>query len=290
MKKYPHLKEVHMIDTDKKEQLPVHIILGVSDFDKIKMEKVPRVGKIGEHFAELIKIGWVMMSPVRESDVASALYTQTSISNYEKLCGTDILGLKKSHYNPDEFVFEKFKKQLNKSKEGWYETALIWRESKVPLRNSKCGSLGRMKSLLKNLDQRQEVREAYDSVIKDQLENNMIEDVTDTEINNSSKEFYMPHRAVIRESAESTKLHVVYDASVNSESGFSLNDSLEKGPPPQNKLWDILIRTRSQPVVICRDIEKVFLQNRIRENERDCLRLHWSEHCTENHVFYFQTS
>ena len=93
-------------------------------------------------------------------------------------------------------------------------------------------SLDRLKSLLKNLDQKQEVREPYDSVIKDQLENNIIEEVTGTKINNSSKEFYMPHRAVIRESAESTKLGVVYDVSV--EPGFSLNDCLEKGPPLQN--------------------------------------------------------
>ena len=54
----------------------------------------------------------------------------------------------------------------------------------------------------------------------------------------------MPHRAVICESAESTKLGVVYDTSVKSETGFSLNDCLEKFPPLQNKLWDILIRTR----------------------------------------------
>ena len=39
--------------------------------------------------------------------------------------------------------------------------------------NNKCGSLGRLKSLLKNLDQKQEVHEAYDSVIKDKLENNI---------------------------------------------------------------------------------------------------------------------
>ena len=40
LKKYPHLKEVHMNDTYQKEQLPFHIILGASDFAKIKMEKV----------------------------------------------------------------------------------------------------------------------------------------------------------------------------------------------------------------------------------------------------------
>ena len=43
------------------------------------MEKTPWVGKIGKPFAELTKMGWVMMSPGRESDVVSALYTQTSV-------------------------------------------------------------------------------------------------------------------------------------------------------------------------------------------------------------------
>ena len=83
----------------------------------------------------------------------------------------------------------------------------------------------------------------------------------------------MPHRAVISESAESTKLRVVCDASVKTESRFSLNDCLEKGPSFQNKLWYILIRTRFRPVVIWGDIEKAFLKIRF----RDCLRFHWSE-------------
>ena len=53
-------------------------------------------------------MGWVMMLPGRESDV-SALYRQTSVSDYEKLCSTDILGLEENHYNHDEFVFDKLK-------------------------------------------------------------------------------------------------------------------------------------------------------------------------------------
>ena len=60
-----------MNNTDEKEQLPVHIILGAGDFAKIKMEKSPRVGKIGEPFAELTNMGWVMISPGRESDVVT---------------------------------------------------------------------------------------------------------------------------------------------------------------------------------------------------------------------------
>ena len=43
-----------------------------------------------------------MMFPGRESDVVSPLYKQVSISDYQKLCSTDILGLEESHYNHDE--------------------------------------------------------------------------------------------------------------------------------------------------------------------------------------------
>ena len=58
-----------------------------------------------------------MMSPGRESDVVSALYTQTLVSDYEKLCGTDILGLEENYYNHEEFVFEKSEKKQNKTKQ-----------------------------------------------------------------------------------------------------------------------------------------------------------------------------
>ena len=56
----------------------------------------------------------------------------------------------------------------------------------------------------------------------------------------TGKEFYMPHGAVIRENAESTKLRVVYDASVRAHDGvLSLNERLHTGPPLQNELWSI---------------------------------------------------
>ena len=45
-----------MNDTGKKEQVPAHIILGASDFAKIKIES-PRVEKLGEPVAELKEMG-----------------------------------------------------------------------------------------------------------------------------------------------------------------------------------------------------------------------------------------
>lgn len=68
------------------------------------------------------------------------------------------------------------------------------------------------------------------------------------------KFFYLPHRLVIR---ESTKVTIVYDnpAKTNKDSA-SLNDFF---------LWNILIRTTFRPILLCGDINKAFLQIRIRE-------------------------
>ena len=61
------------------------------------------------------------------------------------------------------------------------------------------------------------------------------------------KEFYLPHRAVARENAETTKLRVVYDASAHAHNDApSLNDCLHAGPPLQNQLWSVLTRNAAQ--------------------------------------------
>ena len=66
-----------------------------------------------------------MMSPGRENDIVSALFTKTSANDYEKLCYTDVQGLKESHYKHYDYVYEKFKKYLKRDEEGWYEVELV---------------------------------------------------------------------------------------------------------------------------------------------------------------------
>ena len=47
----------------------------------------------------------------------------------------------------------------------------------------------------------------------------------------------MPHKATVREIAQTTKVQTVYDTSPKSRQGnISLNDCLETGPPLQNLL------------------------------------------------------
>ena len=135
------------------------------------------------------------------------------------------------------------------------------------------GSLGRLSSLVRRLKQNPQLLDQYDEIIQEQLEQQIIEEVKEEP---KGPEFYIPHKPVIRETAESTKTRIVYDASARAnEKSPSLNDCLETGPPPQNLMWSVLVRNRFKPVALAGDMKQAFLQIRIREEDRDSLRFHW---------------
>ena len=124
--------------------------------------------------------------------------------------------------------------------------------------------------------------EHYDTVIKDQIEEGIVERTTEPV---NSREFDIPHKAVVREAAESTQLRVVYDALARvNEEAASLNECLNSGPLLQNQLWSVLVRSQFHPEIIVRDIKKAFLQVCLREKDRDTLRFHWLKDLTTETV------
>ena len=112
-------------------------------------------------------------------------------------------------------VYKEFREQLIRNPEkGWYETGLPWKavcDAYTLLKLCRIGKLGE-----------------YDAIIRDQLAEGVIAPAPPQAI---GKEFYMPHRAVIRETAETTKMRVVYDCSARGAKDVPpLNDYLEPGP------------------------------------------------------------
>ena len=74
----------------------------------------------------------------------------------------------------------------------------------------------------------------YNEVMQEHIQNGIIEEIP--ECPTREVVHYVPHHAVIREEAESTKLRIVYDCSAKqSPEKPSLNDCLETGPPLQDR-------------------------------------------------------
>ena len=131
-----------------------------------------------------------------------------------------------------------------------------------------------MKGQIKRLGNEPKLLGEYDAIIKDQLESGIIEYVSELEA--KEKVHYLPHQAVLRKDAKTTKLRIVYDASSKEgKRGVSLNDCLHVGPSLTPLLFDILLRFRVNPVVLIGDIEKAFLNVEVDREDRDYLRFLW---------------
>ena len=253
IEKFTYLNGIKMQDVDEKPDLPVHLILGASEYAKIKTETRPRVGKPGDPVAEFTRFGWTLISPGSEVDLSNMFLTQTSTVDYENLCNLDVLGLKDSPAGDQQSVYEEFKEQLIRRPDGSYETGLPRRGCHPPLPNNELGSLRRLNYLARKLGKQPGMLQKYDDVIKDQLSQGIVEKATEEA---DGREFYIPHKPVVRDSAETTKLRIVYDASAReNEKAPSLNECLETGPSLQNLLWSVLVRNRFYPVAIAGDLK-----------------------------------
>ena len=243
---HSHLIGVELEDQSVDRHLPVHIILEVNEYVQIHTCTQPRVGHRGEPVAEFTCFGWALMAPGIEADLSAGFLAVDAVSDYEKLCTLDVLGLADSPAGDQLEVYKEFHEHLTRNPEkGWYETGLTWKGDHPPLPTNKEGSLQRLHSQLSKLRHMAKLGE-YNAIIRDQLTEDMVEPAPSQAI---GKEFCMPHQAVTRETAETTKMRVVYDCSAwGAKDAPSLNDCLEPGPSLQNKIYDVLVRGRLHSV------------------------------------------
>ncbi|GBM98500.1 hypothetical protein AVEN_170893-1, partial [Araneus ventricosus] len=137
-------------------------------------------------------------------------------------------------------------------------------------------ALKRLESLIPKLEKNKWLHQCYDSVLNEQLDLGIIEPCSLNDQNQNS--YYMPHRPVVKEGSETTKVRNVFDASSKQGNFYSLNDCLMPGPNLNPSILDLLINFRKHKIAFSADIDKVFLQIGIKENERDFLRfLHFDK-------------
>ena len=99
-----------MDDKDEKDSPPIHLIIGASEYAKIKTTTKPRKGKAGEPIGKLTKSGWAIISPGSEIETGNLLFARSSRTDYDRLCSLDVLGF--GEREVEESVYAEFKEQL----------------------------------------------------------------------------------------------------------------------------------------------------------------------------------
>ena len=219
---FKHLKKIWFSDVCRSQEvLAVDILVGIDFLHSLQDGKTIR-GEPGQPVAIKTKLGWVISGPlkgkklnsVETSNVNLIIQPQKSITfncaepldkDVHKMWDLETIGINKV----DE-IYEDFLDNVEFTGKR-YSVKLPWKMGHKPIPTNYSVSLSRLKSQLRRLKATPETLEGYDNIIKEQLDNGIIEEVS--ELETSTKTSYLPHQAVIRQDAETTKLRVVYDAS-----------------------------------------------------------------------------
>ena len=277
---YPYLQELYFSDVARaQEELECHILIGSNFIWEFQKGQTNRGGP-SEPVAVQTTLGWVLSGPLKgrksTSSEAQVNFVQSSIKQdkmgleekVSKLWDLDSLGIRESHE-----VHEQLLDNITFTGER-YSVGLPWKmgHNELPENYDRC--YYRLQTLLKRLRSNPDILYKYDEIIREQEKAGIIQKVANLEP--AVQSHYLPHRAVVREEAEITKVRVVFDASCKgSKNGTSLNDCLHIGPPLTPLIHEILLRFRANKVALIADIEKAFLNIEIDANDRDCLRFLW---------------
>ncbi|XP_046854266.1 uncharacterized protein LOC124447403 [Xenia sp. Carnegie-2017] len=286
--KYSHLKDLWLSDVNlKQDTLDVDVLIGADNLWAFQQGEIIR-GKDDEPVAINTCLGWVISGPLKGSsnlktarvNLVSQIATQNADSingDVSKLWDLETLGVRETN-DVHEALLDKI--EFNGSK---YVVKLPWKQGHEHLPSNYSNSLARMKGQIKRLSNEPSLLKEYDNIIKEQLETGVIERVDESEP--GVNVHYLPHQAVIRKEAKTTKLRIVYDASSKEgKRGTSLNDCLHVGPPLTPLLFDILIRFRENRVALVGDIEKAFLNVEVDEADRNYLRFLWVRDATNGNL------
>jgi len=287
-KDYPYLKNLWFSDVTSKvsKDSQIDILIGADYLWCFQGGRTVR-GEPDQPVAVETKLGWVLSGPLKRCSGTEETQTaQANLvvddsgeleTNVHKLWDLEALGISERDEVHESFV-DSISFDGNR-----YSVMLPWKESHEVLPSNYANSLARMKGQIRRLKKEPEVLIEYDSIIKEQLKLGIIEKVVDLE--RAENAHYLPHQAVIRRDAETTKVRVVYDASAKEgKNGTSLNDCLHVGPSLNPLLFDILIRFRCHKVVLVGDIEKAFLNIEVDKGDRDCLRFLWVEDVLQDNL------
>ena len=154
-----------------------------------------------------------------------------------------------------------------------YDVGMLWGEGEVKFPDSRIIAEKRLESTERKLKRDQELAKRYCDVIEDYVDNGYSRKLTPKEASASNpKQSFLPHHPV-RNPKKLDKVRIVMDPAAKHD-GVSLNDKLHTGSNLLNSLVGVL-QFREQRVGIAADIEAMFYQVQIIEEDQPTLRFFW---------------
>lgn len=273
----PHLSDIkdHLAYANAKPR----ILIGQDNWHLLITEETRR-GDKNHPVASLTPLGWVLHGSQtttlgRKIDFVSHVTEaeddlESLVKRYfevDALC----INPKRPKSDPEEKALQILEQKTEKVNDTRYQTGLLWKKENITLPDNYENSLKRLYNIEKKIDRDPALKKKYVEQMEALIEKGYAEPAPREKT--PDKTWYLPHFAVINP-MKPDKLRVVHDAAAKTR-GVALNDMLLKGPDLLQSLPGVVMRFRQHLIGVTADIKEMFMQVKLRAEDRDALRYLW---------------
>ena len=264
----------------------VEVLLGANVLEAILQREV-RIGRQGQPIAIKSHFGWALCGRISCLVPAAGqhvMHVHRSTSKEDELnemvqnwWNTETFGAAHSETKPRSQEDRRAVKILEENTrlvDGRFESGLLWKSDNVSMPDNRLGALRRLERTEKSLRRNPEKAEKYKEIIENYVRVGHARKLDEDEIEvENRKRWLLPHHSVSNPNKPG-KIRMVFDAAAEFK-GTSLNNELLTGPDLLQELPGILIRFRERLVAIAGDIDQMFLQVKIQQQDRPALSFLW---------------
>ncbi|XP_036346166.1 uncharacterized protein LOC118755440 [Rhagoletis pomonella] len=258
---------------------PVDLVLGGDIYPQIILSGM-RKNVLNTLLAQETVFGWILtgradsVSPT--NNIVSYFNELTLDKQLAAFWELEDVPKKKGINEDDKYCEELFKATTTRNTDGKYIVSLPFKRDFPknvclgPSLKSACSEFYRNET---RLAKKPVLQTEYNRVVSEyetlahmsKINKNISSDSTDC--------YFLPHHAVLKEESTTTKVRVVFNASCPTANGMRLNDVFLPGPVLQADLTILILRWRLFQYVFHSDIEKMYRQIFVNENQTKYQRI-----------------
>lgn len=286
---WQHFNKLQLADPNYNKSSKIDLLLGASIYAEIIQDGVVK-GFVHEPIAQQTKLGWIVSGEISKNNNQQALchviHSEDSMHKLLKQFWTIEEVSNVNILTPEEQAAEEvFVKSVKRCSNGRFMVDLPFKMSPYDSNcfgNSTQAAIKRYKSSLKRFSKNESLGEQYDVCMNEYLDLGQME-LVDEKVD---KFLVLPHHPVIKESSTTTKVRPVFDGSMKTSNGYSLNDRLMVGPTIQPELFTLIMQWRKGKYAISGDIEKMYRMVLINPDHANFQCIFWKKPGTDEIKLY----
>ena len=259
-KEYVDIPEhIQLADKHFNESRPIDLLLGANIFWTLILNNQIVLGQ-NKPILKNTLLGWIISGPIPLVSTQVLSCNSTSLDlNIQSLWKLDDFENPMQHFSEEDNKCEDlFHKTVKRDHSGRFIVNIPFKPNYQQLGESREIATKRFFALERRFRSDPELKGLYLEFLKEYIKLNHTTQVKSSNL--PQIEYFLPHHPVIKESSLTTKLRVVFDGSLKTTIGLSLNDTQFTGPSLQADIFAMLLKFRQHRFIGTADIEKMYRQ------------------------------